>query len=237
MASVLAALPAAAQQGAGNGFLFREPPGSFSVRAGFAQASAGSDVFDFVTDELTLGRGDFAGLSLSADFAFRLRSQLDLVFGGAYAGSSAESEFRRFIDNNDLPIEQTTSLTRVPLTLSAKYYFSSRGRSIGRYAWIPASVAPFVGAGGGFMWYRFQQDGDFINMETFDVFADTFKSEGWTPTGIAFLGVDFSLGPRFALTTEARYTYGRAKLGADFSGFDKIDLSGYDLLAGFSVRF
>jgi hypothetical protein len=87
------------------------------------------------------------------------------------------------------------------------------------------------------MWYRFQQSGDFINMETFDVFGDTFKSEGWTPAGVAFAGIDFSLGPRFALTTEARYTYARAKMGADFDGFEKIDLSGYGLTAGFSVRF
>jgi hypothetical protein len=230
-------VPAVAQQGAGNGFLFREPVGSFALRAGFAQATAGSDIFDFVTDELTLGRNDFAGMSFAADLGVRLGRQLDLVFGGSYAGSSAQSEFRRFVDNNDLPIEQTTSLARVPLTASVKYYFTPRGRTIGRYAWIPSTLAPFVGAGGGGMWYRFRQKGDFINMETFDVFNDTFRSEGWTPTAIAFAGVDVSLGPRFALTTEGRYTYGRAKLGADFSGFDKIDLSGYGVSAGFSVRF
>ncbi len=236
-AALSLAHPAAAQHGSGNGFLFRAPIGSFALRAGFGQAQAKSDVFTFVTDELTLGRSDFGGMSYSADLAFRVQPRLDLVLGGAYSGSSARSEFRRFVDNNDLPIEQTTKLDRVPLTLSAKLYLTSRGRSIGRYAWIPAKVTPFVGAGGGAMWYRFEQDGDFINMETMEVFGDTFQSEGWTGTLNGFGGVDVSLGPRFGVTAEARYTSAKAPLGEDFSGFDRIDLSGYNATLGFYVRF
>jgi hypothetical protein len=231
-------LPAqATAQGSGNGFLFGEPAGSFGVRAGFAQAAAGSDIFSFVTDELTLGRGDFATVSFDADLAFRIHRRVDLVFGGSYTGSSARSEFRHFVDNNDLPIEQTTRLARLPLTASAKVYLASRGRSVGRFAWIPASFTPFVGAGGGAMWYRFKQDGDFINMETFDVFGDTFQSSGWAPTAIGFAGLDISLTPRLALTGEGRYTWARASMSSDFSGFEKIDLSGYNASLGLYVRF
>ncbi|HJU72756.1 MAG TPA: hypothetical protein VJ717_03350 [Gemmatimonadaceae bacterium] len=221
----------------GDGFLFRTPVGSFAVRAGFSQANAGSDIFSFVTDELTLGRSDFAGLSYAADLAFTILPQLDLVFGGSYSGSSAESEFRHFVDNNDLPIEQTTSLARVPVTASAKLYLTSRGRSIGRYAWIPTKLAPFIGAGGGAMWYRFRQEGDFINMETTEVFPDKFESTGWTVTATGFGGLDVSLGPRFGFTGEGRYTWARAPMSEDFDGFERIDLSGYQASLGFYVRF
>lgn len=231
------AAPLEAQQGSGRGFLFRQPVGTFSVRAGFAQPNAGSDIFTFVTDELTLGRSDFAGISVAADLSFRLRPRLDLVLGAAYSGSDAQSEFRDFVDNNDLPIEQSTSLARVPLTASAKFYLASRGRSIGRYAWIPNKFAPFIGAGGGAMWYRFRQEGDFIDHDTFEVFDDTFRSEGWTPAWNGFAGVDVSLGPRFGFTGEARYTWAKATLDSDFSGFDPIDLSGYNASLGFYVRF
>ena len=108
-ASLLGVSPAGAQT-QGDGFLFRTPVGSFAIRAGFSQASAGSDIYSFVTDELTLGRSDFSGISYGADLAFTLLPHLDLVLGGTYSGSSAESEFRRFVDNIDRPIEQTTSI-------------------------------------------------------------------------------------------------------------------------------
>lgn len=234
--ALLRAHPVAAQS-SGNGFLFREPVGSFGFRAGFAQPSAGSDVFTFMTDELTLGRSDFAGVTVGADLAFRIKSQLDLVLGAEFSGSNARSEFRYFVDNNDLPIEQSTSLMRVPMTASAKVYLTPRGRSIGRFAWVPTQFAPFVGVGGGAMWYQLRQHGDFIDMETFEVFPDTFKSSGLAPTANGLAGIEVSFGPRFGLTGEGRYTWAKASLGSDFSGFERIDLSGYNASLGLFVRF
>jgi len=235
-AAMVLALPADAQR-TGNGFLFQEPVGSLGVRGGFAQARGNSDIFSFITDELTLGRGAFASASFSADLAFRIGPRADLVFGVSYFGSNARSEFRRFVDNNDLPIEQTTGLARVPLTANAKVYLTSRGRSIGRFAWVPARFAPFVGVGGGAMWYRLRQRGDFINMETLDVFSDTFQSSGFTPVVDGFAGLDISLSPRYGLTGEGRYLWATAAMGRDFSGFDRIDLSGYNASFGLYVRF
>ena len=236
LAALLLAGPVAAQT-QGNGFLFRQPVGTLGLRAGFAQPTASSDIFEFVTDELSLGKSDFASASFELDLAFRLFERLDVVFGSAYSGSDSQSDFRRFVDNNDLPIEQTTSFARVPVTASAKLYLMDRGRSVGRYAWIPSTFAPYIGAGGGAMWYRFRQEGDFINMDTFEVFTDTFESEGWAPTAVAFAGVDVSLGPRFGVTGEGRYTWGKASMSSDFDGFEKIDLSGYNASLGFYVRF
>ncbi len=237
LATALFLVHPVAAQSSGNGFLFKQPLGSFGFRAGFAQASAGSDVFAFMTDELTLGHGDFAGVTVGADLALRIKPQLDLVLGAEFSGSNARSEFRRFVDNNDLPIEQSTSLMRVPMTASAKFYLTPRGRSIGRFAWVPAQFAPFVGVGGGAMWYQLRQHGDFIDMETFDVFPDTFKSSGVAPTANGLAGIEVSLGPRFGLTAEGRYTWAKASLGSDFSGFDRIDLSGYNASVGLFVRF
>ena len=92
------------------------------------------------------------------------------------------SEFRHFIDNNDQPIEQTTTFRRVPITIGVKQYLTSTGRSIGKFAWIPSRFAPYVGAGGGTMFYSFRQDGDFIDFQTNDVFPSYYASSGWTGT-------------------------------------------------------
>jgi len=221
----------------GKGFLFRRPVGSFTLRGGFDHASAGSDIFDFVTDTLTLGRGDFSGISVGTDLAFRLAPRVDLVFGADYAGSSSQSQFRHWEDQDNKPIEQTTRFQRIPVSAGIRAYLSSRGESVGHFAWIPTKLAPFVGVGGGMMWYRFKQEGDFIDFKTFDVFNDQFTSEGWAPTAHALAGFDYSLGPRFALQTQAKYTWAKAKMGEDFDGFSKIDLSGLAATVGVYVRF
>ncbi len=233
----LVAPSAARAQRSGDGFLFGPPAGSFTLRGGFDRASAGSDVFSDAEHLLTLGRNDFSGLTVGADLAFRVAPRVDIALGAAYSGSEAPSEFRDFVDQDDLPIEQSTSFRRVPLTASVKAYLTPRGRSIGRFAWVPATVAPYVGAGGGAMWYQFRQEGDFVDFQSNEIFPDDLTSSGWTPTGHALAGVDFSLGPRFLLTGEGRYTWARASLSGDFVGFDRIDLSGFAVTAGVAVRF
>jgi hypothetical protein len=126
---------------------------------------------------------------------------------------------------------------RVPVTASIKAYLSNSGRSVGHFAWIPSRYAPYVGAGGGAMWYRFRQEGDFIDFATSKVFTDAFMSQGWTPTAQAFVGTDVSLNPRFAVTAEGRYQWARSRLSTDFSQFQPIDLSGFALTAGLSIRY
>ena len=236
-AALLGARPARAQSAGGDGFLFRRPVATLTLRAGFDRALARGDLFAFATDQLTLSRGDFGALAVGGDLAFSLRPRLDLALGAAYAGSRAPSEFRRFVDQDDRPIEQTTTLRRVPVTATLRGYLAPRGRSIGRFAWLPARYAPYVGAGGGVMWSRFRQDGDFVDFDTNEVFADELTSTRWTPTAHGVAGVDYSLSPRFAVTGEGRYTWARADLSPDFAGFDPIDLSGVSATVGLSIRF
>jgi hypothetical protein len=226
-----------AQASTGDGFFMGTPRGSFTVRGGWALASARSDVFTFTTDNLTLDRGDFSSPVIDLDFAIRLLPRTDLVISSAFTGTRKKSEFRNFIDNNDAPIEQTTGFDRIPVTVSVKQYLSNRGRSIGKLAWIPTRVAPYVGAGGGAMWYRFRQTGDFVDFQTNDVFNAVLESQGWAPTGHALAGGEVTINPRLAFVTEGRYTWAKAKLQNDFSGFDRIDLSGFTTTAGIAVRF
>ncbi len=230
------AVPARAQDG-GNGFLFREPVVQFNVQGGYALATAGSDVFSFATDQLTLNKRDFSSATLAASLAFRATSRLDIAIEGAYMGRGAPSEFRNWVDNDDRPIEQTTDFRRIPITASAKFYLTPRGRSLGEFAWVPSRVAPYVGVGAGRMWYRFRQTGDFVDFQTLDVYADSYESSGWATTAHAKTGVDFTLTPHVGLTGELRYEYATGQLAHDFQGFDRIDLSGATATAGLFFRF
>ena len=237
LALLLAAPAAAFAQSAGNGYLFRAPDATLSIRGGYSRALAGSDVFDDVTKELTLDRGDFSSLTLGADAAVHVGGPFDLVLSAGYARSNHKSEFRDLVDNNDQPIEQTTTFERLPLTLSLRYNLAPAGRSIGHLAWIPSRIVPYVGAGVGGMRYRFKQEGDFVNYATNAVFPSVIDSEAeWTFVTQGMAGVDYNFSPRFGLSLDARYLHANGELGPAFQGYDRIDLSGLSATVGLSVR-
>ena len=227
--------PASAQS-AGRGYLFHAPEARFTIRGGYAIATAGSDIFEFAVKELTLKKSDFNGLSIGADLAIPLSPRWDVGLDVGYSRASRGSSFRNYIDNKNAEIEQTTTFERVPVTLNARYYLTPTGRSVGKLAWIPTHIVPWIGAGGGFMYYRFAQRGDFVDFTTLDVFPADFSSDNWTGAIQGLGGFDISLTPMLAITTEARYIWARGNLQRDFNGFNKIDLSGATATVGLTVR-
>lgn len=239
LAASLALAPAAGAQTGGDGFLFRAPTATLTLRAGVDRAVGGGDVFDFVRDQLTFGARSLTGSSLGAELGFALGDRVDVVLGGGHLRARSQTHYRDFTDADDREIEQSNTFTRVPLTASVRAYLAPRGRSLGRFAWVPARLAPYVGAGGGAMWYRFDQAGDFIDVDSPDlaVVRGSARSSGWAPTAHAMAGLDLTLAPRVALTTEARYSWARATPTGDFSALDRIDLSGLGVTAGLSFRF
>jgi opacity protein-like surface antigen len=230
-------------QGGGKGFLFQEPRWTLAIRGGFDRANANSDVFEFVTDELTLERKDFSGYNVGADLAFSVVPRIDVVVGATRSASTADSESRKYIGTDDLPILQTTTFVRMAFTGGVKAYLLPRGQTVGSLAWIPSRFSPYVGAGGGVMRYKFEQEGEFVdaNSPNLDIFRDKLTSDDWTPTAHGLAGLDFSLTPHLGVTTEARYSWARGEMGngldADFLNFGRIDLSGWSATMGLHVRF
>jgi len=235
IAIVAIATPSHAQK-AGDGFLFQAPNGSWTIRTGVAVPTAHSEVFGQITDQLTLDRADFSSATFGTTLAIRLSTRNDVVFDVSYSSVNRGSEFRDWIDNNNRPIEQSTALRRIPITVGFRHYLTARGRALGRYAWIPARRSLYAGVGVGMMEYEFRQQGDFVDFETLNVFPDRFVSQSWTPVAQGTLGLDMGLGSFTMLNLEARYTWARAPMSSDFEGFDRIDLSGVSVTAGLGFR-
>jgi hypothetical protein len=218
-------------------FLFGRPRVSLGVRGEWLVASAGSDIFDFVTDQLTLEKSSFNAPGFGMDLAFNLSDRMDIVTGFDIAKSSTRSEYRDFVDNQHLPIEQNTSLSQSTIFGSLKVALIPRGRTISRFAWIPSTIVPYVGAGGGVVNYDFKQNGDFVDFSDLSVFPETFNSGGWTPTGHVFGGADIQVYKRMFMSLDARYSWSSATLDTDFIDFDPIDLGGFRFSAGFHFMF
>jgi hypothetical protein len=239
-ASILAVLPAvqlAAQPRGGDGFLFHRPGATLALRVGAAGAPESSDVYSFISQRLTAERGDFVGPTLMADVSVPVGRRAELQFTLGVTGRNVDSHYRDLVDNDDREIEQSTRLVRVPLTAGVKWNLLPAGRSIGRYAWVPARVVPYVAAGGGAMHYSLRQSGDFVDYQTMDVFNSTLQSNGWAPSVYAAAGATWNVGASFGLNTEVRYDRARGTMRGDFDNFDKIGLSGVGLSAGLLVRF
>ncbi|HET7188872.1 MAG TPA: hypothetical protein VFI52_12000, partial [Gemmatimonadaceae bacterium] len=148
VAACLALLAAPLQaQNQGNGYLFGAPDARITIHAGYAHAFANSDVFDDAVKFLTLERSAFSGPDIGGDLSISVAPRLDLSFTADYSAAIRESEDRGYLDNNNLPIQQTTSFRRAPFMANATLYLTPRGRSIGKLAWVPARIVPWIGAG------------------------------------------------------------------------------------------
>lgn len=230
---LMGAAPTAAQDA---DFLFKRPTVTLGLRIGYAVPSANSEVFDFTRQELTVDKSDFSAPFIGGELDIHLTERFDIAVGLGVGRSETRSEFRDWVDDQDLPIEQDTRFQRVPLTIGGKAYLTERGRRVSRLVWVPKKIAPFVGAGVGMVWYRFEQIGDFVDFETLEIFSDRFDSSGSSPMAYAGAGVDVSLGSKWIVTGEARYSWASAGMDRDFVGFEDIDLNGFRAMVGFSVR-
>jgi len=218
-------------------FLFGRPLGGIAIRTGWLKARAGSDLFTDIEKQLTIQRKDFDAPSIGFDLDFAVTPRTMIVAGLDYNGTKFVSEYRDFVDNNRLPINQTTSMKQLNLTAGIKFDLTPRGREISPHAWIPSVVTPYVGAGGGVMRYVFSQNGDFVDFRDLSVGPLTLESRGWTPSAHVFGGVDVKVARRLYLNGEGRYHWSHASLSTDFSGYAPIDLAGFRMTGGIRYLF
>jgi hypothetical protein len=230
--------PAPAAQSSRPDFLFDAPKGSFSIRFATNVLNASSDWFGFVREQLTLDRGDFVSMGIAGDLSIRVTPRFDAVITGEYTGRNARSEYRSWVDNNRLPIEQNTRLRQASFTAGVRYALLSRGRQVSTLAYVPTRLVPYVGGGAGILRYDLVQYGDFIDVADFDVFSDQLPSEGWAPTAYVNGGVDWLLIKKFAVTFDVKYQFASPELDESaWSGFEPLGLSGVRVSTGARVLF
>jgi len=228
-------------------FMLGRPRVMLGVRGGLFVASANSDFFEDMTQFLTLEKSSFRTGTFSTELAVSVTPYLDIVGGldgNRLSRLSEDREMEELLSNGTrVPIQQTTELSEMNFTASAKLSLLSRGTRVSRLAWIPRTVIPYIGAGGGYGRYNLRQNGDFADQGNPNVrgdesvFSDTFRSRGWSPVFHAFGGTDVQLYRRLVLSVEGRYTWKKADLSADYVGYEPIDLGGFRIGAGIHLSF
>jgi hypothetical protein len=233
---VVAACGRLSAQG-GDGYRFGRPSVTLKFEAGYGRQRAGSEIFDWVVQEHTVSRRSFDAPYLGGEVAVTIHEHVDIAVALGFQASMVQSEYRDWVDGDDLPIVQTTRLQRIPFTAKVRVYPLSRGRQIGRFAWIPRAVNPFFGAGVGLVGWDFEQAGDFIDYDTLEIFSDQVASASTARLAGAFAGLEVALGNNLVLTGEGRYSWADDPMEGGFVGFDNIDLDGLTVTAGIAIRF
>jgi hypothetical protein len=218
-------------------FLFGRPDAEVAIRAGWTFNRSGSDWYDFVTDQLTLEARDFNAVTVAGEVGVWLPGPFTAVGGVEFTHTSPGSEYRRLVDNNRQPIIQTTRLNVLHLTGGMKYALIPRGRAVGRLAWIPSRVTPYVTAGAGASFYELRQTGDFVDFVDRSIFPALFTSRGWAPAVYAGGGADVRVLRRMLLSADFRYRRASAGLNATWVDFAPLDLSGARLTVGTAWQF
>lgn len=218
-------------------FFLGRPKASIAIRGGLTFANAGSNWYDFVTDQLTLDKRDFRTASIGGEVVAMLPIPLDLVLAGDWGGTNQKSEFRYWVDNNRLPIEQTTHVRQSTLTAGLRYAFLGRGRELSSLVWVPRRFVPYVGGGFGGLLYSVKQEGDFVDFVTLAVFSDVLESSGWTTATYLNGGMDLHMTGHLYVTVDARYLWAEKRLSQPWLDFEPLDLTGLRLSTGINVLF
>ena len=218
-------------------FLFGRPRAFLGVSGGWLIAPQSGGIFDFTRDLLTVEEGDFDTAVFRFEAGWSIGPRIDLVTEVGFSRATIPSEYRDFVDNDDLPIVQTTQLTQAPVGGGLRFWLAPRGREVGRFAWVPSRVSVYAGAGGGALWYEFTQFGDFVDFVDLSIFTGELQSRGWTASGHVLAGATVSLTRQLFLSVEARYRWAATPLSGDFVDFDNISLSGVQPTVGIEFVF
>jgi hypothetical protein len=228
---------AALQQNPAPDFLFGRPKINVGLRGAFTFGRARSDWYEFVTDQLTLDRNDFRSAGLAGEVGLAINPRLEVVFGADFSRLAADSEFRHWLDNNRLPISQTTTIRQATLSIGARLALMDRGRELSSLAWVPRRVVPYVGAGAGTLWYKVVQTGDFVDFQDLSIFYDILESTGRTPMAYVHGGADLHLVRMVYATFDVRYQWAAPDLNTPWTGFEPLDMAGARISTGINLAF
>ncbi len=224
-------------------FLFRAPRVTFTVRTGLFTHRAEGSFFDLTTTRFTAERSDFRSFDFGAEAAVALAPRVDLTLGFDGGSTEVRHEDVEWEELDGSAVLQSTRIRRGPaLQIGLRGYLLPKGEQVSNFAWLPATVAPFVGAGVGYTGYDLRQWGDFGYEDPNDpnvgwIQYDDLNSNGGSSLAFLSGGADVNLRRNLALTLEARYQWSEANLQHDFRISDPLDLSGLRLTAGISVRY
>lgn len=201
--------------------------GSLRFRLGVFEPAGSSDFWDQYFTDFTGAPSSLEGLTFGVDYLWRTSRSSGLLFGGSFFSADTTVAYRDWETGDGQDISHLVELEMADLTAAYVVRLGDGG------------IRPYLGAGGGILWWQFREEGSFIDFgdpELPIVFA-SYLADGTTWELFALAGLDVPLGYRWSFFFEGRYRWADDELNKDFAGFGTVDLSGLELAGGLSFNF
>jgi hypothetical protein len=201
--------------------------GSWRFYMGIFEPEANSQFWDDYFIDFTGSPSDFQDLVFGTDYLWRTSGNGGLLFGASYYEGKSTLAYQDWVDADGQDISHTSSLRLSDLTAAYVLRFGA------------SSLRPYLGGGGGLLWWQFREEGYFIDFtdDELPIFFGNYRADGLTWELFALVGLDFRLSHNWSFFFEGRYRWSEDEMGGDFSGFGTIDLSGGQMVGGLSYNF
>lgn len=203
--------------------------GSVRFKLGLFEPAADSSYWDEKFEIWTGEPQNLRDLAWGIDGLWMFTPTTGLKLGSLFYDGNARQAYREWVDSEGRSVAHWTELKTSELTLAFVY------RPL-----TGSFVRPYVGVGGGFVFWQLTESGDFIDFGVDDgeIFTATYRDEGSDPIAFVEVGFDVFAWPQWTFFVEGRLSTGDASLGGGFADLDqRLDLSGGSLYAGFAKLF
>ena len=198
---------------------------SVNMKAGVFIPSLQSELWNINRSNLTFDKADMVDVYYTAEYEQFINKALSLGLEGGIYKQEIFSAYKDFVFEDNSTIEQNIALRITSLELNIKLY------PLG----IRKTVYPYISAGPGVYFWKYEQWGYFIDTIEGTVdegFADTSRvALGFN----ARAGIVARIGKATGLSFEAKYLYLKDELSELFQDFDKLDMRG--LTFNFGIHF
>lgn len=200
---------------------------SARFRLGLFQPEGNSEAWDALYSGFTGTPEDLEDLSFGADFRWMLNGYSGVQFGFSYFDGASSVEYTDWQAGDGTAIRHQKALELWDLTALWVLRLGNQ------------RVSPYLGVGGGFLWYELAEGGDFIDFgsESLPIVNTVYFAEGTTYELLGMVGVDVHLTPWWSFLAEGRWREAEDDVGDDYAGYGTLDLSGWELSAGFAFSF
>lgn len=200
---------------------------SLNLKAGIFYPQQHSDLWDINTDNLTGGRADMLNAYYGVEYENPVGRYATIAFEIGNYSRTRYAEYVDFEHQDGSPINQSFSLKMTPIEATLRLYPNGHRRVF----------CPYVGVGVALYAWTYEQWGEFINQETWEVTEGSAETRSVAVGFTARAGFLFRVRRNIGFSIEGKYNYAKGRLSDDFQDFELFDLSGFTATAGLNFYF
>lgn len=212
----------------------------FQFRFGGFFPSGGGTFWDDNEATFTMDASDFNDFALGFTYVAPIHNRFELGFNLDFYDATVRSAYRDFADQDGFPIFHDTTLEMISATVDFRFLptgrYAMRGSGGTRAVRHPV---PYIGAGVGFLFYNYEEVGDFIDfgVDPNEIFFGRFVEDSGTFEAHVLAGIELPMSPAWSFLAEGRYSWASETPDGDFAGLGSLELGGFYGYVGFAFRF